>query len=118
MCGHLVGINLGFSLKKVIHYDGYLARGNMDYIGYKVIVSGIVQAVGFRYFTCMEARLHHVMGHAKNLQCGDVEVVMYGPREQIAKMLKWLETGPQTARVTGITISEIPYQKSNDFIAC
>ncbi|MFT6142025.1 MAG: acylphosphatase [Psychromonas sp.] len=43
---------------------------------------------------------------------------MYGPREQIVKMLKWLETGPQTARVTGITISEIPYQKSNDFIAC
>jgi acylphosphatase len=90
----------------------------MDNIGCKVIVSGIVQAVGFRYFTGTEARLHHVMGHAKNLQCGDVEVVMYGPREQIAKMLKWLEKGPQTARVTGITVSEIPYQKSNDFIAC
>ena len=90
----------------------------MDNIGCKVIVSGTVQDVGFRYFTCREARLHHIMGHAKNLQCGDVEVVMYGPREKIASMLKWLEKGPKTARVTGITVGEIPYQKTNDFIVC
>jgi acylphosphatase len=90
----------------------------MDNIGCKVIVSGIVQAVGFRYFTCKEARLYNVMGYAKNLQCGDVEVVMYGQREKIAKMLKWLEEGPQTARVSGIAISAIPYQKTSDFVTC
>ncbi|MFT6925601.1 MAG: acylphosphatase [Psychromonas sp.] len=90
----------------------------MDNIGCKVIVSGTVQAVGFRYFTREQARLYNLMGHAKNLQCGDVEVVIYGPREKIAKMLKWLEIGPKTARVSGITVSEIPYRKSNDFVTC
>ena len=90
----------------------------MDNIGCKVIVSGIVQAVGFRYFTREQARLYNIMGHAKNLQCGDVEVVIYGPREKIAKMLKWLERGPKTASVTGITVSEIPYRQSNDFVTC
>lgn len=90
----------------------------MDNIGCKVIVSGIVQGVGFRYFTCAEARLHHVMGHAKNLVSGDVEVLMYGEREKIAKMVKWLEKGPKTSRVTGITVSEVPYVEKNNFVAC
>jgi len=88
----------------------------MDNIGCKVIVSGIVQGVGFRYFTCLEARLYHIMGHAKNLQSGEVEVVMYGERGEVAKMLKWLEKGPKTSRVIGICASEIPYVEKKDFV--
>ncbi len=90
----------------------------MDNIGYKVIVSGIVQGVGFRYFTAAEARLHHISGHAKNLASGDVEVLMFGEREKIAKMVKWLEKGPKTSRVSGITVTEVPYQEKRDFITC
>jgi len=90
----------------------------MDKIGCKVIVSGIVQGVGFRYFTSMEARLYNLMGHAKNLPNGDVEVLMYGPPEKIDKMLEWLKTGPKTARVSGIVASDVPYQKTTNFLAC
>ncbi|MGB5446083.1 MAG: acylphosphatase [Psychromonas sp.] len=88
----------------------------MDNIGCKVIVSGIVQGVGFRYFTAQQARLYYITGHAKNLACGDVEVVMYGEREKVAKMVKWLEKGPKTSRVTGITVTEVPYQEKRDFV--
>ncbi|WP_372880701.1 acylphosphatase [Psychromonas sp.] len=88
----------------------------MDNIGCKVIVSGIVQGVGFRYFTAAEARLYHIMGHAKNLASGDVEVLMYGERAKIAKMVKWLEKGPKTSRVSGITVTEVPYVERRDFV--
>ena len=85
-------------------------------MGCKVIVSGTVQGVGFRYFTCMEARLYNLTGHAKNLASGDVEVVMYGEGQKIAKMIKWLEQGPKTSRVAGITVSDVAYLEKNDFV--
>ena len=90
----------------------------MDNIGCKVIVSGIVQGVGFRYFTAQEARLYHISGHAKNLATGEVEVLMYGEREKIAKMVKWLEKGPKTSRVSGIIVTEIPYVEKQGFVPC
>ena len=89
----------------------------MENVGRKVIVSGIVQCVGFRYFTCIEAHTYMLTGHAKNLQCGDVEVLMFGSKKNIDKMLKWLEKGPQTARVESITVTEVPYLLQKGFIS-
>lgn len=89
----------------------------MENVGCKVIVSGIVQCVGFRYFTCIEAHGYSLSGHAKNLQCGDVEVLMFGEKNNIDKMLKWLENGPKTARVESITVSDVPYIVHKGFIS-
>ncbi len=89
----------------------------MENIGRKVLVSGIVQGVGFRYFTCKEASKYHLTGHAKNLYCGDVEVLLFGPRDAVEKMLVWLETGPRTATVDKISIAEIPFWDKKEF-AC
>jgi acylphosphatase len=87
----------------------------MENIGCKVIVSGIVQGVGFRYFTRSEAVKWGLTGHAKNLYNGDVEVILYGGYEEIHQMLKWLEKGPRTASVDKIEVSDIPYSKEHDF---
>ena len=89
----------------------------MENVGRKVIVSGIVQCVGFRYFTCIEAHLHMLTGHAKNLHCGDVEVLLFGAKDNMEKMLKWLEKGPKTARVESITVTEVPYLEQKGFIS-
>ncbi|MCW8995162.1 MAG: acylphosphatase, partial [Psychromonas sp.] len=48
----------------------------MGNIGCKVIVSGKVQCVGFRYYTSREADKLGLSGHAKNLYNGDVEVLL------------------------------------------
>lgn len=87
----------------------------MENIGYKVIVKGHVQGVGFRYYTSLEAAKNSVTGHVKNLDDGNVEVVLYGSNENVSAMLQWLKKGPQTARVDDLNINNIPYIKASGF---
>ncbi len=87
----------------------------MENIGCRVIVSGMVQGVGFRYYTSREASKYNLTGHAKNLYCGDVEVLMFGEREKIEHMLKWLEQGPRTSRVDNLLVSYITYSNKDCF---
>ncbi|GLS91692.1 acylphosphatase [Psychromonas marina] len=85
-------------------------------IGYKVIVTGVVQGVGFRYFTAIEAQKHNIVGHAKNLSDGSVEVLMFGQDLQLQHLLRWLETGPKTTSVENIKIEEIAYMEKKRFL--
>lgn len=89
----------------------------MENVGCKIIVTGRVQAVGFRYYTRNEAHKYHLMGHAKNLYNGDVEVILYGKPENVLKMVQWLEKGPDTARVDKLSVSDIPYSNQSDFLS-
>jgi len=73
----------------------------------KVLVHGIVQGVGFRYFTQQEAHRLQLSGHATNLADGSVEVVMYGDRQAVEKLIDWLKSGPRTANVDFIEIVEL-----------
>ncbi|WP_394250826.1 acylphosphatase [Vibrio profundi] len=66
------------------------------------IVSGIVQGVGFRYFTREQAVKLGITGYAKNLSNGDVEVLANGEEEKVILLGKWLETGPKTALVENV----------------
>ena len=65
----------------------------------RYFVSGIVQGVGFRYFTQREARGIGVSGYARNLPDGRVEVYAMGTVEQLAKLRRALERGPIGASV-------------------
>lgn len=62
-------------------------------------VFGIVQGVGFRYFTWREATKIGVKGFVRNRQDGSVEVVATGTEEQITALHNWLMQGPRTATV-------------------
>ena len=88
---------------------------NTDKLGYKVIVSGLVQGVGFRYFTAKEANKLALSGHAKNLSDGTVEVLVYGKEAQLLLLLTWLEIGPTTASVSRINIKEVAYVHTTSF---
>ena len=87
----------------------------MTKIGCKVIVSGHVQGVGFRYFTLKEAQLFGLTGHVKNLSNGDVEVLLYGETSKIDKMVKWLNMGPKTAHVDDVLVTEVPFVEELHF---
>lgn len=73
----------------------------------RVIVHGIVQGVGFRYFTLREAERLQLRGHARNLVDGTVEVEAAGPAEAVVRLLLWLQTGPRTASVSHLVVTEI-----------
>jgi acylphosphatase len=69
----------------------------------RYIVSGIVQGVGFRYFTQNAAERLDLSGYTKNLPDGRVEVYAVGTVEQLAKLRSALERGPWGASVSEVT---------------
>jgi len=68
-------------------------------IARRYFVSGIVQGVGFRYFTQDEAERLHLSGYARNLRDGRVEVYAIGSQENLARLRTLLERGPRGAMV-------------------
>jgi acylphosphatase len=62
-------------------------------------VSGEVQGVGFRFFAQRVAARHQVVGYARNLADGRVEVLAEGTPEGIEGFKHDLAAGPRHARV-------------------
>ena len=68
----------------------------------RYLVSGIVQGVGFRYYTQHAAQRLQLSGYAKNLPDGRVEVYAIGTGEQLAKLRSALARGPWGASVSEV----------------
>ncbi len=79
----------------------------------KIIVKGIVQGVGFRYFCYRKAVEYGVTGFAKNLINGDVEVQAEGEENFVRDFIKELKIGPRDSVVKSISIDELPFK--NEF---
>jgi acylphosphatase len=62
-------------------------------------VSGQVQGVGFRWWTRSRALELHLVGWAKNLPDGRVEIVCEGPLASCERLLSLLGSGQAPGRV-------------------
>ncbi|MGM0471451.1 MAG: acylphosphatase [Bacillota bacterium] len=60
-------------------------------------LSGRVQGVGFRNFTCHQATKLGLTGWVQNLDDGRVEAVITGLREDVDQILEQLKSGPALA---------------------
>jgi acylphosphatase len=58
-----------------------------------VFVSGIVQGVGYRYYTINQARKMGVSGWVRNLLDSRVEAVFEGTQELVEAMIQWCYQG-------------------------
>jgi acylphosphatase len=65
----------------------------------RVVVTGRVQGVGFRYATVQRARSLGLGGWVRNRLDGSVEAVFEGPPERVRSMVDWCRRGPRGARV-------------------
>lgn len=79
-------------------------------IGIHVYVSGRVQGVWYRASTEAQAVKLGVMGFAKNLDDGRVEVLAFGERERVMQLLEWLKHGPELAKVTELNYQEVAWE--------
>jgi len=79
----------------------------MDVCARRVLVSGVVQGVGFRYYTRLRANELGLSGWVQNLSDGRVEVWIEGPAGDVEKLLEWLRSGPPGARVSGCETHEV-----------
>jgi len=79
----------------------------MDLTARRVLVSGVVQGVGFRHHTKLRARELGLAGWVQNLPDGRVEVWVEGSSSVVDELLVWLRRGPPGARVDGCETSEV-----------
>jgi acylphosphatase len=73
----------------------------------RVIVSGNVQGVGFRYYTEAQAGTLGVGGYVRNRPDGAVEAEIEGDDDAVERMLAWLHTGPRSANVQSVQVTEL-----------
>lgn len=71
----------------------------MNETAFKVRIHGIVQGVGFRYFTLHKAREYGVNGYVRNMPDGSVEAYAIGARDILEQFLADLERGPSGSAV-------------------
>ncbi len=75
-------------------------------IAKRVLVSGKVQGVGFRFALADKARSAHIQGWCRNLPTGQVECLMQGEASKLNALLDWLQQGPPGAIVENVTIED------------
>ncbi|HSQ37394.1 MAG TPA: acylphosphatase [Acidimicrobiia bacterium] len=72
----------------------------------RIVVSGRVQGVGFRFSAQHVAKDLRIAGWARNLPDGRVEVHLQGEPGAMRAMVDWLRRGPVGAAVT--LVEEVP----------
>lgn len=70
-----------------------------------IVVIGMVQGVGFRYFTFKKARELGVKGFVKNLPDGTVEIEVTGDSDKLDRLIEAVQVGPRSAVVNDTVIS-------------
>jgi acylphosphatase len=75
-----------------------------------VIVSGIVQGVGYRYFAQRRGASLGLSGYVRNLPDGTVEALIEGDEESLYQMLAQLRRGPSGGRVDGVSVEWLEYE--------
>ena len=103
--------------------NGGLERRALDFSSLKYIhknmkrihiwVSGVVQGVGFRYFTVRQARESGILGWVRNTYDGKVEIVAEGEEWQLKDFTEQVKIGPSHSSVRGVEVKEEKYQ--NEF---
>lgn len=71
-------------------------------------VTGRVQGVFFRASAQRKAQALGIVGYARNLDDGSVEVLAIGPAAALDAMQAWLGVGPTAARVDAVECSPEP----------
>lgn len=78
----------------------------------RLLITGLVQGVGYRFSTVVEAQRLGLDGWVRNRRDGQVEAVASGPEDQVAALIEWARRGPPSALVREVEVEpwdgEIP----------
>lgn len=80
----------------------------IDEVTVKMIVTGTVQGVGFRWSTRQAAIKMQIAGYVKNLYSGQVKIVAQGKYADLKQFIKIIRASPTPyGRVTQVDIKKI-----------
>ena len=69
-----------------------------------MLVEGLVQGVGFRYFVARHAESLGLKGYVSNLYNGNVEIEAVGERGMIEELIRHVKVGPRSAHVSDLKL--------------
>ena len=92
-----------------------IANPTQTQICKRVLISGSVQNILFRYFTCKRALTLQLTGSIRYLSDGRVETIIQGERPLVDIMMNWLLKGPPRSQVESIEAQEQALQPFNSF---
>ena len=78
---------------------------------YKVLLSGRVQGVGFRYFTESVASKYGINGYIGNTIDKKVEIVAQGEDEELKQFFEEIKKGPAFSIITDVKTEELESSK-------
>ena len=82
---------------------------------FHLIVYGVVQGVGFRYFTRIKASELGVCGTVRNLEDGSVEIFAEAKEDTMNEFIEWCHSGPNSAVVERLMFEECGSLTQSDF---
>jgi len=77
---------------------------NKDYTRAEIIINGLVQGVGFRYFIYRNAVNLGLTGYTENLFSGEVLTVVEGSKPLVEELYKKIIIGPSHSSVKNYNI--------------
>jgi acylphosphatase len=78
-----------------------------------MIVTGVVQGVGFRMYAQRQARSLGLRGYVRNRQGGEVEIVAEGDDHSLEKLIAWARVGPPSSEVEDVRVTYV--EPSDEF---
>ena len=81
----------------------------------RVLISGSVQGVGFRWGVEREAGRLGVDGWVRNLSDGRVEARLEGDEAAVDGVVAYCHEGPDTARVESVSVTDVEPERSGVF---
>lgn len=73
----------------------------------RVLISGRVQGVGFRFSAEAQASRLGLAGTASNRPDGTLLVEVEGDEAAVSSMIEWLRQGPPAARVESVDVTDL-----------
>ncbi len=80
-----------------------------DWVQARIVVSGMVQGVGYRFFVRHLAGRLNLCGWVRNLFTGEVEMVAEGQRAMVESLIRELRTGNPHASVRNVGVEWGPW---------
>lgn len=77
--------------------------------GLHIVVDGVVQGVGFRWFVERVAHELGLVGYVRNMYDGSVETYAEGDEGTLNVFCKELKIGPRSAHVTSVRVDWTEY---------
>jgi acylphosphatase len=90
---------------QLLRFPGSMTdQENSTMASLEMVISGLVQGVGFRFFAQRTAHRHDITGYVLNLPRGKVKVHAEGTKSSLRTLMEELKKGPPLSSVENVEV--------------